>query len=291
MSECCLLVANVKSTAEDACNYLILMATRGLVGVGGFISATDVRELVEAGSMNFLFGGNGFFGYFFSDTAASSPHRQSPYHLSEPGESLAWWSTYAVDQCPSPSTMDLHDVLRQLRHRHQDWTDPVVQTILQHLRVDNMYPTWTVPPLPTWERDGVILVGDAAHALPPTSGQGSSQALEDAEALALLLSHHLQKANTEDGDASTRQRHAVRLAAKQYVDLRFPRVTKILRNAQSSQDSKRQKGTVEEYLMYAFMWILGMYEPIFLLSRIRILTTQRIFPILGSKAAENRLRL
>ncbi|TPR01049.1 Integral peroxisomal membrane peroxin family protein [Aspergillus niger] len=49
--------------------------------------------------------------------------------------------------------------------------------------VQTMWPTWTSPPLPTWEREGVVLVGDAAHALPSTSGQGASQALEDVEAL------------------------------------------------------------------------------------------------------------
>ncbi|PYH86485.1 putative monooxygenase [Aspergillus uvarum CBS 121591] len=38
-------------------------------------------------------------------------------------------------------------------------------------------------PLRTWCRGRVILVGDAAHAMLPTQGQGASQAVEDAEAL------------------------------------------------------------------------------------------------------------
>ncbi|PYI12702.1 monooxygenase [Aspergillus sclerotiicarbonarius CBS 121057] len=38
-------------------------------------------------------------------------------------------------------------------------------------------------PLETWCRGRVILIGDAAHAMLPTQGQGGSQAIEDAEAL------------------------------------------------------------------------------------------------------------
>ncbi|RDW68888.1 uncharacterized protein DSM5745_08648 [Aspergillus mulundensis] len=38
-------------------------------------------------------------------------------------------------------------------------------------------------PLPTWYRGRAILIGDAAHAMLPTQGQGASQAIEDAEAL------------------------------------------------------------------------------------------------------------
>lgn len=40
-----------------------------------------------------------------------------------------------------------------------------------------------IDPLPTWTKGKAILIGDAAHAMLPTQGQGASQALEDAEAL------------------------------------------------------------------------------------------------------------
>jgi 2-polyprenyl-6-methoxyphenol hydroxylase-like FAD-dependent oxidoreductase len=46
-----------------------------------------------------------------------------------------------------------------------------------------------VVPAP-WNRGRVVLIGDAAHACPPTLAQGGSQALEDAAVLTeLLLSH------------------------------------------------------------------------------------------------------
>lgn len=100
--------------------------SRGLVGIGGFVPAADLKDYVEKGSTNFIFGGNGFFGYFFSSSSTSSPHRDSPLHVSEPGESLAWWSTYEIKHCPDRSALDLDDVIRQLRERHSHWKDPVV---------------------------------------------------------------------------------------------------------------------------------------------------------------------
>ncbi|KAF7590361.1 hypothetical protein BBP40_002964 [Aspergillus hancockii] len=234
----------------------------GLSGIGGFIPADLVKDEVEKGSMNFVFGGNGFFGYFYSDSAKSAPHRDSPHHVSEPGESLGWWSTYQVDECPDPKNIDKEDVARQLRERHGSWKDPVIQKILDSLDVRNMYPTWTLPPLPTWERNGVVLVGDAAHALPSTSGQGSSQALEDGEALALFLGHYLRmewQGAAQDGD----YKQVITTAAKQYMELRMPRVEAILEAAKWRQNTKRDMGVIEEYLMYCFLWVLGWFPSLF----------------------------
>jgi 2-polyprenyl-6-methoxyphenol hydroxylase-like FAD-dependent oxidoreductase len=40
-----------------------------------------------------------------------------------------------------------------------------------------------IPRLPRWSRDGMVLIGDAAHAASPAAGQGASMAMEDAVAL------------------------------------------------------------------------------------------------------------
>ncbi|KAL4979579.1 hypothetical protein BDW66DRAFT_157402 [Aspergillus desertorum] len=89
---------------------------QGLVRVGGFVFASEVQGLVEKGSMNLVFGGNGFFGYFLSNSTSSALDNGSEYHVSEPGETLAW----------------------QLRESHADWRDRVIQNILPSLRVRNM---------------------------------------------------------------------------------------------------------------------------------------------------------
>ncbi|GAW11942.1 hypothetical protein ANO14919_012950 [Xylariales sp. No.14919] len=55
----------------------------------------------------------------------------------------------------------------------------------------NVWPFYRIPRLPHWtsqKHHRVVILGDAAHAIPPTTGQGASQAFEDVTSLALLLS-------------------------------------------------------------------------------------------------------
>ncbi|KNB09122.1 hypothetical protein FOXG_09764 [Fusarium oxysporum f. sp. lycopersici 4287] len=46
-----------------------------------------------------------------------------------------------------------------------------------------------IDPLPRWVKGRTILIGDAAHAMLPTQGQGASQSIEDAEAVCAFLTN------------------------------------------------------------------------------------------------------
>ncbi len=50
--------------------------------------------------------------------------------------------------------------------------------------------TFDLPHVPTWWRGRTVLVGDAAHAPSPSSGQGAALALEDAVVLARSVAAH-----------------------------------------------------------------------------------------------------
>ncbi|GGW62767.1 FAD-dependent monooxygenase [Streptomyces caelestis] len=102
------------------------------------------------------------------------------------------------------------DEKAELLRRFGDWHDPV-PAVLAAARPEDVLRHdvhHIAEPLPAYHRGRVALVGDAAHAMPPTLGQGGNQAIEDA----IVLAHHCD-------DLSA------------YTAARLPRTTAIARQA------------------------------------------------------------
>jgi 2-polyprenyl-6-methoxyphenol hydroxylase-like FAD-dependent oxidoreductase len=83
--------------------------------------------------------------------------------------------------------------LRALFKSNAATSPPVLRSVLENIDEDcklTLWPFYVIPKLNNWTTpDGrIAIVGDAAHALPPTIGQGISQGLEDIYTLALVLS-------------------------------------------------------------------------------------------------------
>ncbi|OJD16510.1 hypothetical protein AJ78_03323 [Emergomyces pasteurianus Ep9510] len=233
---------------------------QGVVGIGGFVPLADVSSDVEAGAMTMVFGANGFFGYAPSDTSSEAPNRHIPQGIMPPGKTVMWWSTYAIDKCPNPKTIDKEAVKKDLQKRHGNWRNPVIKKIVSSAEVETMYPVWTTPELPTWERDGVVLIGDAAHTLPPTSGQGTSQALEDAECFSMFLAHYLRKVydcKSPTAMEAATENVAVSQTSAKYMEIRQPRVKKILTKAKQMENKKRDLTIFEEWMLYLVFFIIG----------------------------------
>lgn len=85
------------------------------------------------------------------------------------------------------------DELLELLSSNKSAWPSLVQSVLDNVPKESLsiWPFYLVPKLPSWTSSShtnrVIILGDAAHAIPPTAGQGASQAFEDAYSLALLL--------------------------------------------------------------------------------------------------------
>lgn len=75
--------------------------------------------------------------------------------------------------------------LDELRRRFGHWHDPI-PALLEATDEDAVlhHDIHELPPLRSYVRGRVALVGDAAHAMTPNLGQGACQALEDAVVLA-----------------------------------------------------------------------------------------------------------
>jgi salicylate hydroxylase len=67
--------------------------------------------------------------------------------------------------------------------------DPLVETIISQVTTTFRWGLYDRKPLATWTRGRLTLLGDAAHPMLPHVGQGANQAIEDALALATILTH------------------------------------------------------------------------------------------------------
>ena len=82
------------------------------------------------------------------------------------------------------------EVVRIFSQNKESWPE-LVQSAIENIDKDkvNTWPYYAVPHVEKWASPSgkVIILGDAAHAVPPSTGQGVNQAFEDAWMLALLL--------------------------------------------------------------------------------------------------------
>ena len=86
---------------------------------------------------------------------------------------------------------DGDEVLRIYRGELSEWPS-IAQSAIEAVTAENLsiWPFYLVPKLGKWMSDtgSIVLIGDAAHAIAPSAGQGVNQAVEDSYMLALVLS-------------------------------------------------------------------------------------------------------
>jgi 2-polyprenyl-6-methoxyphenol hydroxylase-like FAD-dependent oxidoreductase len=92
-------------------------------------------------------------------------------------------------------------------------------------------PIHTMAHLPTWHTDRMIVIGDAAHAPSPTSGQGASLSIEDAVHLGKCL----------------RDRPTADRAFAAFEQARRPRVERIIKQAARINNNKAATGAARVF--------------------------------------------
>lgn len=204
----------------------------GLTNFGGITHGTPLAAELPPAAWHFVFGRRAFFG--------AHP---------TPGGDVVWFVNVprpAISREERAATS--HDAWqRLLLDLLADDAGPgrdLVSSGTLELAGDNTYDLGHVP---HWHRGRAVLVGDAAHAPSPSSGQGASLALEDAVALALAMTH--SRASSDLGAA---------LAA--FEQGRRPRVERVVR-AGARSSSVKTPGPVgravrDTALRVAFRWFV-----------------------------------
>lgn len=138
--------------------------TTRMGNVGGFVSREAVRGVdLAPGTYRMIFGRAAFFGYVVHPSGD------------------VWW--FANPPTPYPAAPDT-EWLAGLFERDEGPASALVRATPHRLTFSLQH---ELPRVPVWSRGAIGIIGDAAHAASPTSGQGASLAIEDAVALARCL--------------------------------------------------------------------------------------------------------
>lgn len=135
----------------------------GLGNVGGF--TRTARVSTTPGAYVMLFGKRAFFGYTVSPS----------------GE--VWWFANPP-RVRGGTTVSTRERLIDLFAQDAGPAVEIIRNTPEILAATDQH---DMPKVPTWWRGPMVIIGDAAHAASPSSGQGASMAMEDALVLAKCL--------------------------------------------------------------------------------------------------------
>ena len=148
-------------------------APRFLGVLNVFGSAEGLRVEGKPGPLHMFFGRKGFFMY-----------------IKTPSGDVWWFANPAV-----PDEARAERLRRLPAESRREWLlegfggDKMPAARIVAASTDLPAPTlaYDVPKVPRWHRDRMIIIGDAAHAVSQTAGQGAAVAMEDAIVLAKCL--------------------------------------------------------------------------------------------------------
>lgn len=99
---------------------------------------------------------------------------------------------------------DKQALIEMLQRDPIAWT-PLVQSVQAQASTPeahflNVWPFYTVPKMSRWHSSTgrVVILGDAAHAIPPSAGQGANQAFEDSYSFGILMATLNDKVSWSD---------------------------------------------------------------------------------------------
>jgi FAD-dependent urate hydroxylase len=168
----------------------------GLLNAGGF-TTEPIRADIDRtpGVVSMAFGRRAFFGWSVAPDGLvwwfANPPQKRPMERGEWTE--ASWRAYLVDLF-ADDAIPASAIIRATGDALGPWN------------------TYDLPRVPVWRAGRTVLVGDAAHAASPSSGQGASMAIEDAVTLGRCLG----------------ARHEVPAALADYERARRGRVEKVV---------------------------------------------------------------
>jgi FAD-dependent urate hydroxylase len=143
----------------------------GMGNVGGFARVASLRS--DGGDYRMMWGRRCFFGY------TVSPDGETWWFANPPSR-----TELTARRIERTTQAQLKAQLVGLLRDDGGPAREIVEATDGEILLTNQY---DIPRVPVWQRDRAVLIGDAAHAVSPSTGQGASLACEDAVILAQCL--------------------------------------------------------------------------------------------------------
>lgn len=167
-----------------------------LIGADGLNSTVRAQVDADAGPRRYA-GQRVFYGYSFDADPPGAPGRITMvrgertafgYAVSPSGETY-WFARVTADELPAsriaePAPGAWRSWLLKAVRRDPAPVAEIVAATPDRIRVTNAY---DLPTVRRWRTQRTLLIGDAAHAASPATGQGASMAIEDAVVLGKAL--------------------------------------------------------------------------------------------------------
>lgn len=149
-----------------------------LIGFSGFIPGRDLDPCFHPGTlMEITVGPIGFFGYSYADNLnTTEPH-------------LLWYCYLAQKNKLKKDTlaaMTEDEMKQRVLDAHKGWRQPIEALVRQTSKIFRISLS-DIMGLEKWHKGRVGIMGDAAHAMNPISGQGACVSLEDAKLFSKLF--------------------------------------------------------------------------------------------------------
>lgn len=142
----------------------------GIANTMGFISKNDINNPILFKDFGMFLSQNGSFGSAYCDSKK---------------ETLYWFYSYEVNNKNDKDgwkiiRSDLKLIKENLNEKLKNINIDFIKEIIEKTNDITFYPVWKLNETEEkWYSKRSILLGDAAHAMPPHAGQGVSMALED----------------------------------------------------------------------------------------------------------------
>ncbi|KAJ6027545.1 hypothetical protein N7499_001001 [Penicillium canescens] len=204
-------------------------------GMYGYRAVLDMEDMVEAvgdrrARVSTLYIGKGGYGISYPIMRAKKVN-VGFYVLSEEWEGESW----------------VRPAKREDMERDAGGMGRFVQALIERMPDPSQWAIFEHPPLSTYTRSRIAILGDAAHASTPHQGAGAGQAIEDAHVLAELLD-----------DSRVDSVQGIMAAFKAYDEIRRPRSQRVVTTSKENaylfslcldgieDDAEKLKETLQE---------------------------------------------